>query len=402
MNDTVPTTIDGTKDNITGHFANVYERIYNSIDDKEEMAKIYSRLNNSLDSNSLKDVDLIATEKIREATLNLKLNRNDPLFIFNSDCLKNAPLAVFEHLKYIIKSFLIHSHVSNALLLATLIPIPKDKMGDLTSSNNYRSIALSSLILKIFDWIIILLFGETLGLDDLQFSYQKNCSTTMCTWMVIESISYFTRNVSDIFTCAMNMTKAFAMVQHSLMFKKLINLRFSLIFTKLLMKMYTLQYANVRWNGKNSHQFHISNGVKQGAILSAILYCIYMNGVFEKLRENKTGCWINGDLVGILGYADDNFLLSPTLDGLQNMLSTCADYAFEHNLTFNTNENPKESKTKCMAFLHKKISLNELMLCDKRLPWVGYVKHLGNTIVINIDYMSQDTTEKSANVAVAP
>ena len=42
VNDIVPTTIDGTKDNITGHFANVYERIYNSIDDKEEMAKIYS------------------------------------------------------------------------------------------------------------------------------------------------------------------------------------------------------------------------------------------------------------------------------------------------------------------------------------------------------------------------
>ena len=77
------------------------------------------------------------------------------------------------------------------------------------------------------------------------------------------------------------------------------------------MKMYTLQYANVRWNGKNFHQFHISNGVKQGAILSAILYCIYMNGLFEKLRENKTGYWINGDFVGILGYADDNFLLSP-------------------------------------------------------------------------------------------
>ena len=83
VNGTVPRTIDGTKDNITGHFANVYERIYNSIDDKEEMAKIYSRVNNSLDSNSLKDVNLITTEKIREAKLNLKSNRNDPLFIVN-------------------------------------------------------------------------------------------------------------------------------------------------------------------------------------------------------------------------------------------------------------------------------------------------------------------------------
>ena len=184
------------------------------------MAKIYSRVNNSFDSNSLKGVDLITTEKIREATLHLKSNRNDPLFIFNSE---TAPLAVFEHMKYIIKSFLIHSNVSNNLLIATLIPIPKDKMGNLTSSNNYRSIALSSLILKIFDWIIILQFGQTLGLDDFQFSYQKNCSTRMCTWMVTESISYFTRNGSGIFTCVMDMPKAFDMVQYSLKFKKLIN-----------------------------------------------------------------------------------------------------------------------------------------------------------------------------------
>ena len=141
------------------------------------------------------------------------------------------------------------------------------------------------------------------------------------------------------------------------MFKKLINLKFPLIFTRLLIKMYTLQYANVCWKGKNSRQFHTSNGVKQGAFLHAILCCIYMNGLFEKLREQKTGCWINGDFVGILGYADDNFLLSPTLHGLHEMLNTCADYAFEHNLTFSTNDNPKKSKTKCMAFLlHKKRS----------------------------------------------
>ena len=89
--------------------------------------------------------------------------------------------------------------------------------------------------------------------------------------------------------------------------------------------------------------FHISNGVKQAAVLSAILYCIYANGLFETLREHKTGCWINGDFVGILMYAGDNFLLSATVDGLQEMLNTCADYAFEHNLAFSTNGNPKKS-----------------------------------------------------------
>ena len=84
------------------------------------------------------------------------------------------------------KDFLIHANTSYVL-----VPIIKDKMGDMCSSKNYRSIAISSLILKIIDWVIIILFGEYLSLDDLQFSYKSGCSTTVCTWLAIETIDHF-------------------------------------------------------------------------------------------------------------------------------------------------------------------------------------------------------------------
>ena len=71
---------------------------------------------------------------------------------------------------------------------------------------NYRSIALSSQVLKIIDWIILILYGETLGLDELQFAYQSGTSTTMCTWMVIETVSYYMRKGSDVYSCCMDMT----------------------------------------------------------------------------------------------------------------------------------------------------------------------------------------------------
>ena len=41
------------------------------------------------------------------------------------------------------------------LLLSTLVPIPKNKRGNKCDSNNYRQIAISSLIGKIFDTIIL-------------------------------------------------------------------------------------------------------------------------------------------------------------------------------------------------------------------------------------------------------
>ena len=105
---------------------------------------------------------------------------------------------------------------------------------------------------------------------------------------------------------------------------------------------------------------------------------------------------LNGDFVGIVRYADDNFLMSPTLDGLQEMLDTCEEYANEHNLTFSINDNPNKSKTKCMAFLKEKRTLKNMTLCRKKLPRVESAKHLGNTIVNNIDGMIKDIIEKRA------
>ena len=169
----------------------------------------------------------------------------------------------------------------------------------------------------------------------------------MCAWQVLETIDYFLRNGSEVFVCMMDMTKAFDNVKHSILFRKLLTRGLPPIVIRLLI--YEVQVANVKWNGQCSDTFHIKNGVKQGSVLSTILYCVYVDKLFERLRRNKQGCWING-YYGIAGYADDNALLSPSLDGLQEMINTHDEYAKEHNLTFSTNENVHKSKTKCMVF----------------------------------------------------
>ena len=122
------------------------------------------------------------------------------------------------------------------------------------------------------------------------------------------------------------------------------------------------------------------NGVKQGAVLSAILFCIYIDDLIKELRRNRDGCWMKNVFVGITVNADDIVLLSPSIDGLQNMINTCSRYAKTHNLTFSTHENPTKSNTKCVAFLPKKRNLKSLNLNGKPLPWVESVKHLGTTI----------------------
>ena len=118
---------------------------------------------------------------------------------------------------------MIHGHITDFLLSSMLIPIIKDKLGDITSSDNYRSIDISSLVMKLFDLVIMSLFRENLFFDDLQFGYQTDVSTAMCTWLATETIAHFYRNGSDVFTCLMDMSKAFDTVQHSRLFQKLLH-----------------------------------------------------------------------------------------------------------------------------------------------------------------------------------
>ena len=154
---------------------------------------------------SLKDLLKVTPKVVKEASHKLKSGKSDPVYSFSSDCFKNASDSIFEKLSVIIHSFLVHGHVTQILLLATLVPIIKDKLGSINVSKNYRSIAISSILLKLIDWIFIILFGSTLGLNDFQYAYQAGCSTTMCTWAVIETVDYFLKNGPEIFSCDMDM-----------------------------------------------------------------------------------------------------------------------------------------------------------------------------------------------------
>ena len=220
---TVSSMIDGVTVNIETHFANVYDKLYNSIDDNENLTTVLRHLNTKRDSKSMIEVEKITPALIKEAINKLKNDKTDPLYHFNSDCMKNAPPILSEHLAKFFRMYMTHGHLSSVILVSTIIPLIKDKLGDISSSNNYRSVALSSLLLKIFDWIILLLHGDKLSTDELQFDYQQNTSTNMCTWLAIETIDYFLRNGSEVFVGVMDMSKAFDNVKQSVLFWKLID-----------------------------------------------------------------------------------------------------------------------------------------------------------------------------------
>jgi len=68
--------------------------------------------------------------------------------------------------------------------------------------------------------------------------------------------------------------------------------------------------GTVKWNNYNvSRTFKVYKGVKQGAVSSLILYCIFMNKLISKLRVYCSGCQLGRVFIGIFVYADDIILL---------------------------------------------------------------------------------------------
>ena len=71
--------------------------------------------------------------------------------------------------------------------------------------------------------------------------------------------------------------------------------------------------SDVRWNGVLSNSFSVLNGVMQGEFVSPVLFCIYIDGLLQKLEDSKVGRWIGRGFVGAPAYADDIVLVAPRL-----------------------------------------------------------------------------------------
>ena len=141
----------------------------------------------------------------------------------------------------------------------------------------------------------------------------------------------------------------------------------------------------MKWNSKKSKMFSINNGVRQGAILSPCLFCVYLDTLMKELRESGLGCHIGGLFFGALCYADDVILMCPSRESLQIMLNICQKFADKHSMIFSTDPDPKKSKTKCMLFSKdNNLVVPQLTLNGEKLPWVKKASHLGNNLTVEL------------------
>ena len=138
----------------------------------------------------------------------------------------------------------------------------------------------------------------------------------MCIFTVKSVIKYYTKQKSSVNTCFLDATKAFDRVSHWTLFSKLINRNIPLVIVRIIAFWYQTQPMCIKWGKISSAYFNVSNGVRQGGVLSPKLFAIYVDNLSQDLAMCKFGCYIDDQCINHVMYADDICLLAPIAIGL--------------------------------------------------------------------------------------
>ena len=80
-----------------------------------------------------------------------------------------------------------------------MVSIPKCKRKALSNSENFPAITLSSIIVKLFDWVILLKEQKALMSSDLQFGFKQDTSISQCSFVMLETINFYNFNGSSVY-----------------------------------------------------------------------------------------------------------------------------------------------------------------------------------------------------------
>ncbi len=345
-----PNNIDGATGsiNIANLFSESYKELYNTVSYEEhDMSQLVKDMNADISrlccgtgSGTCKYSHSVSVSECKLAIMHLKSGKHDGHTGHHSDHLIHGSHRLYTYISLLFSSMLKHGFTPDGYLMSTIVPIPKCKRKSLNDSSNYRGIALSSILGKAFDWIILTKYRDVLGSSDYQFGFKPGHSTTQCTYVAQETIQYYLNGGGSVHAILLDASKAFDRVHYVKLFRLLLKKGMCPLVARFLCAMYTNQKMCIKWENKNSMPFNVSNGVKQGGVLSPILFGIYIDELLSRLKTAGYGCHIGNVFVGALGYADDIVLLVPTIAAANKMLEVVRTFSLQYNVKFN----PDKSK----------------------------------------------------------
>jgi len=361
------------------------------------MLNIVNELNRKIADEAYVTDNIVNVLLVKAAVARLKPHKSDGCTDLSSDHLIHARDDLHGHIAFLLNAILVHGSLPDNFLYSTIVPIPKGRNVNVADSANFRGIAVSSVFGKLFDNIVLQQFSDKLQTSQLQFGFKAKSSTNLCTFVLKEAVSYYVNNQSSVFCTFLDATKAFDRINYCKLFRLLLKRDVPPCIVRVMLFVYTNNFVRVSWGGLFSEYFLATNGVKQGGVLSPVLFCVYIDELLVILSKANIGCFIGKSYVGALAYADDLVLIAPSASAMRKMLAICDTYAADYCMSFNA------QKSKCLVFLSNErrylrplLLDNSFFIGSKPIEFVSSFSHLGHVITDNRDD-GPDITKRSGD-----
>ncbi len=193
-------------------------------------------------------------------------------------------------------------------------PIPKSGCQDARNPLSYRGISLAASMYKLYCYILnsrLSSWAESNNiLVDEQNGFRKGRSTIdhlSTITNVIESRKMLKRSTYCAF---IDFRKAYDYINRDLLWNKLIDIGVRGRMLTAIRSLYASVSSCVRVNSLYTDWFDVKSGVRQGCILSPILFNLFINDLTLYLKTLGVGIQCGTDKICILAYADDIVLVA--------------------------------------------------------------------------------------------
>ncbi len=337
----IPENADGKKWEL--YFKNLFK---NNIQDEftiPEAASKPSDINDPLNKPFSLDELNVTIDKLK----NGKAADHDRLI---NEFLKAAPERIRKLLLSLINTIYRTTIIPKSWCLGMISPVHKD--GSKENPDNFRGLCIGSALMKV----LCIMMNKRLNIhcqenkliDKNQIGFTSECGAPdhILTFKSLTNKYVNDQKGGKLYTCFIDLRKAFDTVWHNGLFHKLHTNKVQGNFLQTLRNIYKNSRCSVKVGSKLTQPFKCEKGVRQGDPLSPLLFNLYINGIFDSLRE--AGCdpvtlSNDSDPINALAYADDLVLISTSKTGLQKALYATAEYCSKWKLEINY------KKTKCMT-----------------------------------------------------
>ena len=245
------------------------------------------------------EVDMeVSHSDIIQAIQDLKDSKSCGLDGIYAEHLKHCSNFIIPLLSMCFSSLFVHGFLPEAMISVVLVPIVKNKSASICSKSNDRPIALASIVSKVLEKIIYDRIAVYLTTCSNQFGFKAKHSTDMTIYALKEAVLKYRILNSNVYSCFLDASKAFVRVNHYVLFDKLVKRGVPLYnIVRILVFWYNVQKMYIRWNNTMSDSFSVTNGVRQGGILSPYLFCVYVDDLSKKLNNVNAGCFMGTELI---------------------------------------------------------------------------------------------------------